>query len=1520
MRQKNLVSRRVPALPILVAGIAAFIPLLHANPKGAQVTNGAITISGGAGVTTINQTTQRGIIHWQDFSIGAGEMTRFVQPNAGAATLNRVTGGIPSTIHGTLQANGQVYLVNPNGVLVGPNGRINTAAFTASTLDVPDASFMSGGDMRFSGDSLKGVVNLGSITATDGDVMLLGRSVQNDGSISAPNGVAGLAAGGDILLKAAGDERVVIKSGTGGGTGVKNSGSIKAAQAELKAAGGNVYALAIKNTGVVQATGITKRNGRIFLGTDGGSVENSGRLIARNADGSGGSVKMKGGKGGAVINKGGIDVSASHPKKNGGTVEITGDTLTLGSGSVITASGLNAGTIAIGVSADVANQTTASGGIATLALGANSDAAQRVTIEAGSRIEANSTGAGSGGRVVVWSEKQSVVGGVIEAKGGDLGGNGGLVETSGRIGLTIIPGTKVNTNAPKGKSGTWLLDPAGITIDNTASDTANGSSSPFDQNAATNHVRASDIVAALGLGNVTVTTTGFPAGEDIIVNAPILIPVALPGTPTLILDSAGGIAINSSIGGALSNVIFQIQSHGDITVASGATVQMNGISVFAITGNISIADRITALNNKNIFLNAPTGSIAFTGSGQASASSSATVFLDTHSTSSGTITGPSGSNAVIAGKLDITSGRQGIGTSASPLTTSVSNLEASVASNSQTTGGGIFIKNSGTTLHIGGVDPTLNGVQVSNLPGFGGIEITNIGGDLLLDSATAERVTAPGNIKLTTGSSNDIQVLNASANSVRSANGSVTLNAGGNVFIGDAATLGVNVRGQFSVTVQAGGNVSVSGSLLKAGGGTGLTVNAGGDINILTSGGFAATIGTSGGTDVNLTSGTGKTFNNSTLANGGVKTTLADDVTGVFSTGADVSIMADQVAINSPINAGAGSRVSFTPVTLNRAFDIGTKNSSKLSFNVAELNQVSAPTVNIGTFFGAGPLKVSANLAALPFQNLLLATTGTVSISNNIDVGTGTLTIFGGAASGLTGAGNLTAAALSLSAPAGPIKLSGIINSASLTFTSGGATTLDNAGNGISSIAASSAGNGILLGISINNGSNDLHIAGAVTTSGFAFLTTRGDLYFDAGGSLSAHGIQLDISSGHFVNHSGPGALSVSAGSRFVVYEKDQLTPHNIGELDQAPSFASQDTTDSVHITDANADPLGGGNVFYFGNLPPASPPPIPSNPSPAANSAQSLAQKLSQDNTYLFLKGQAANAKKYGLASVDENEPDDLSEREQVYLRQTGLFPLKNVSLESQWAIYDECNIETTPTKRDIELIIRAAAGRLTAEQIRVLTPENIYYLAELGYKDMIAVGSLKDPDGSIGLRLSSLAKGGKVMGSDRADRFVDAGPTGVRYLADAGYRLSGLFETSQLPLHRNLFSTKEASKKGYVVAMPASSMPLDGSVLLLAPTLAPGGTALVATGGGNLVATGGGNLVATGGGNLVATGGGNLITNDGGTLITNDGGTLITNDGGTLITNDGGTLVSDKGLGVISNDSAGLISNKGGGFANPR
>ena len=150
--------------PLLLLLLALPTTPVFANPTGGVVQGGNITITDVAGLTTITQGDMRGIVNWQDFSIGALETTRFIQPSSSAATLNRVTGGLPSNIHGALEANGHVFLINPNGVLVGAQGRVNTAGFVASALDVPDGEFLGGGDMTFSGPSLAGVVNLGTIS------------------------------------------------------------------------------------------------------------------------------------------------------------------------------------------------------------------------------------------------------------------------------------------------------------------------------------------------------------------------------------------------------------------------------------------------------------------------------------------------------------------------------------------------------------------------------------------------------------------------------------------------------------------------------------------------------------------------------------------------------------------------------------------------------------------------------------------------------------------------------------------------------------------------------------------------------------------------------------------------------------------------------------------------------------------------------------------------------------------------------------------------------------------------------------------------------------------------------------------------------------------------------------------------------------------------------------------------------------------------------------------------------------
>ena len=136
-----MVFTRNSILTIVLSCGMVFSQGLHANPTGAEVVTGQARIEQVNRLLQINQSSNRAIINWQGFSIAPGETTKFIQPNSNSATLNRVTGGEPSALYGTLQANGKVFLINPNGIVVGPNGLINTQSFIASTLDVSNAEF-----------------------------------------------------------------------------------------------------------------------------------------------------------------------------------------------------------------------------------------------------------------------------------------------------------------------------------------------------------------------------------------------------------------------------------------------------------------------------------------------------------------------------------------------------------------------------------------------------------------------------------------------------------------------------------------------------------------------------------------------------------------------------------------------------------------------------------------------------------------------------------------------------------------------------------------------------------------------------------------------------------------------------------------------------------------------------------------------------------------------------------------------------------------------------------------------------------------------------------------------------------------------------------------------------------------------------------------------------------------------------------------------------------------------------------
>src|SRR5688572_2481232 len=168
----------------LAFGGAAF----HANaqsiantalPTGGQVVGGQAGISQSGAAMRIDQSSARAAIDWQSFNIGAGASVTFNQPSSSAIALNRVLGSSGSEIYGRLSANGQVFLINPNGVLFGRSAQVDVGGLVASTLGMSADEFMLG---RYSlrGQGAAGsVVNQGTIRAPDGSVALVAPNVTN---------------------------------------------------------------------------------------------------------------------------------------------------------------------------------------------------------------------------------------------------------------------------------------------------------------------------------------------------------------------------------------------------------------------------------------------------------------------------------------------------------------------------------------------------------------------------------------------------------------------------------------------------------------------------------------------------------------------------------------------------------------------------------------------------------------------------------------------------------------------------------------------------------------------------------------------------------------------------------------------------------------------------------------------------------------------------------------------------------------------------------------------------------------------------------------------------------------------------------------------------------------------------------------------------------------------------------------------------------------------------------------------
>ncbi|RXJ86179.1 GLUG motif-containing protein [Arcobacter sp. CECT 8985] len=259
---------------------------LFSAPSGGVVTSGTANISQSGNITNINQSTNKASINWNKFNIASNETVNFNQPNKTSITLNRVIGNERSVINGALNANGQVWILNSNGVLFGKNAKVNTAGILATTKNLSDLDFQAG-NYNFKGNSTDSVINQGTINIKDsGSVIFAANEVQNSGSIEAVRGSIHLVGADEYSINLNGNSLVNLKVDKGVlDSLVKNSGNIKADGGEVYLTTNAVDELlkgVVNNTGVIEANSLDDVTGKVELFAHGGEAQVGGTIEAKD--------------------------------------------------------------------------------------------------------------------------------------------------------------------------------------------------------------------------------------------------------------------------------------------------------------------------------------------------------------------------------------------------------------------------------------------------------------------------------------------------------------------------------------------------------------------------------------------------------------------------------------------------------------------------------------------------------------------------------------------------------------------------------------------------------------------------------------------------------------------------------------------------------------------------------------------------------------------------------------------------------------------------------------------------------------------------------------------------------------------------------------------------------------------------------------------------------------------------------------------------------------------------------------
>ena len=1177
------------ALSFLTAGVAtAAGPAVNTLPIGYSVNSGNVAITSTSSATnaamTIKQTTDKASINWNSFSIGSGAAVNVVQNSASSVLLNRVVGNDPSQIFGKLTANGQVILINPNGIVFGKGGSVTASAFTATTFGMSEEDFKKGKYKYARNGSTAGItVEQGAsinTTVPGGYVALISSTVNNQGSISTKQGAVVMAAGESVALPSALTDGVGIPLSSKVrlelapstiNASIENGGTIttEGGQVLMQAAAISDAVASITHTGTIDTTG--DQGGAVTLLAEGGHIKATGDITANSTD-----ANNKGGD--IIIGRDEVtgelaastDVSGAHFESKGGFVETSGDWLAA-YGTKVKAKDWLLDPFNITILGPVSGTPYADpnglGSSFTYTPGATSNILASdiaASLNDGTNVKISTGLTGSAG---------------LDA--GNINVNANITKTLGAAAtltleaqnnITFNNGAKI-TDVGAGNLGVHLI-----------ANGASGTGSSLRMNADTQ-------IDVGGAVNIDVDSHASGSGNPAIFMALGSLSAANPvGSRTTI--KGGSVDINMNLSGTDTSGL--VAQHSTAIIASNADINITANYTNAATGNATNTRGVLMGSNWNgssapgaSQLTASNGAIKVETKTAGTNASSGLDFADTAITAKNDINLLAQTNSATATAINVhkefnnpviqsTSGNVNLlanqgGIALSSLTTGsitgkdivINNTGSGTARDSN----GLLTKGTGSFSGASGAAVSLIGAGNSVMAASGRLSVMGVGSGVSNSGVSVSANVSGGSVDIR---GETVGLANNTTNGVLISGGSVTATAAaGNVNItGANAGAGAGVYSGVAIASNTGGDVNITGTsatgmgaLLQG------TVTAGKNVTISGTSSDAASIGQGVVIQNAVKANTGDitvTGDTNSAGSRAVSITANSAVNGslqTVATGRNININADTLVINpalpaSSVNAGSSGTVTIK-TTSGNAIALGavdtasaTPASRVLGLEQGELDRITAGQLNIGATNGGNVEVTSAITTATTTGNLALRSGGNIAMNAALTVG------------GVSATKNLT---LNGAGASSAITQSAAIKAAGLELLGANAThTLTNSGNDIKKLAGNTQT------VSLTN-----NAAFGIDTVNTVGLTTSGNTTLNSTAAvtqtqaLKAAGLELLGTGGSYTLNNADNTIAKLAGYTGTV----SLT--NKGDLAiDTVNTAGLTTTGNVSLTTNTAGNL----------------------------------------------------------------------------------------------------------------------------------------------------------------------------------------------------------------------------------------------------------------------------------------------------------------------------------------------------------